>query len=100
MEEKSLREVVSKNLQLTRGHIESFQDLITDGMRSKDRIRIIRSVNNNNIRNLADKWYAERIVFINDSKGHGCSYHAGQDYNYEIKMIREEIIKKYNKGEL
>ena len=95
MRDLSLRQLQREGVKLNDGHIKAFHDVLISRMRSPQRKRMIQYINTNNIFFLADEWYGSRFHFTADGR---CTYYAGQDYPAEISSIREDIIKKVEKG--
>lgn len=88
----TLQQAVRQNIKLNEKHINSLHDLLTKGMRSRQRINAICRVDYYNLDRLAGEWFASRIEFSEDGQ---CRYFAGQDYVYEINLIRDFIVKNY-----
>lgn len=97
MKDLSLRQLQRDGVKLNENHIKAFHDVLISRMRSPQRKRMIQYINSNNIFLLADEWYGSRFHFTADGR---CTYYAGQDYPGEISTIREDIIKKVEKGNL
>jgi hypothetical protein len=91
MKQKSLEMVKNNQLELNEEQKESLYDLLSKGTRQETRRKLMGRIEYIDVNaKLVPYAYADRITFTEDNK---CEYTAGQDYPYEIRTIRNYLLK-------